>query len=51
VVPVEGRIKIGGARAAGVSFLFFFFSVFTSEFACVMDEKEKRDCRAEGRVT
>jgi len=24
VVPVEGRIRVGGARATGVSFLFFF---------------------------
>ena len=24
VVPVEGRIRVGGARAAGVSFHFFF---------------------------
>jgi len=23
VVPVEGRIRVGGARATGVSFLFF----------------------------
>jgi len=24
VVPVEGRIRVGGARATGGSFLFFF---------------------------
>jgi len=24
VVPVEGRIRVGGARATGVSLLFFF---------------------------
>jgi len=24
VVPVEGRIPVGGARAMGVSFIFFF---------------------------
>jgi len=36
VVPVEGRIWVGGARATGVSFLFFFlFFVFTAEFASV----------------
>jgi hypothetical protein len=36
VVPVEGRIRVGGARATGVSFLFFFlFFVLTAEFASV----------------
>lgn len=34
VVPVEGRIRVGGARATGVSFLFFFlFFVLTADFA------------------
>jgi len=36
MVPVEGRIRVGGARAKGVHFLsFFFFFVFTAEFASV----------------
>jgi len=37
VVPVEGGIRVGGARAMGVSFLFFFvlFFVLTAEFASV----------------
>jgi len=37
VVPVERRIRVGGARATGVSFLFFFlfFFVFTAKFASV----------------
>jgi len=37
VVPVEGRMRVGGARATGVSFLFFFLSFFvlTAEFASV----------------
>jgi len=35
-VPVEGRIRVGGARATGVSFLFLFpFFVLTAEFASV----------------
>ena len=53
VVPVEGRIRVGGARATGVSFLFVFLSFFvlTTQFASVMYEKERRDCSAEGRVT
>ena len=33
VVPVEGRIRVGGARARGVSLSSFF--VLTAEFACV----------------
>jgi len=53
VVPVEGRIRVDGARATGVSFLFFFllFFVLTAEFASVMYEKEKRDCSVEGKAT
>jgi len=53
VVPVEGRLWVGGARATGLSFLFFLFFLFvlTAEFASVMYEKEKRDCRTEGRAT
>jgi len=36
VVPLEGRIRVCGARATGVSFLFFFFFfVLTAEFASV----------------
>jgi len=36
VVPVEGRIRVGRARATGVSFiLFLFFFVLTAEFASV----------------
>jgi len=52
-VPVEGRIRVGGARATGVSFLFCFLFLFvlTAEFASVMYEKEKRDCSTEGRAT
>jgi len=53
VVPVEGRIWVGGARAMAVFlFLFFlFFFVLTAEFVSVLYEKEKRDCSAEGRAT
>jgi len=54
VVPVEGPIRVGGARATpGVSFLCFvsFSFVLTAEFASVMYEKEKWDCSTEGRVT
>jgi len=53
VVPVEGRIWVDGARATGVSFLFFFLPLFvlTAEFASVMYEKEKQDCSTEGRAT
>jgi len=53
VVPVEGSIRIGGARATAVSFLFFFSFVFilTAEFASVMYEKEKRDRCEEGKAT
>jgi len=28
VVPVDGGIRVGGARATGVSFLFFSFLLF-----------------------
>jgi len=36
VVPVEGRIRVGGARARGDSFLLFFCCfVLTAEFASV----------------
>jgi len=36
VVPVEGHIRVGGARATGVSLLFcFLFFVLTAEFASV----------------
>jgi len=44
VVPVEGRIQVAGARATGVSFLFFsffFFFVSPAEFVSIMYEKEK----------
>jgi len=53
VVPVEGRIRVDGARATGVSFLFFFlfFFVLTAQFASLIYEKEKRDCSPEGRAT
>jgi len=53
VVPVDGRIRVGGARAAGVSFffLFFLFFVSTAELASMMYEKEKCDCSLEGRAT
>jgi len=51
VVSLEGGIRVGGARATGVSFLLFisFFLVLTAEFASVMYEKEKQDCSTEGR--
>jgi len=32
-------------------FSFFSFFVLTDEFASVMYEKEKQDCRAHGRAT
>jgi len=53
VVQVEGRIRVGGARATAASFLFFFFFllVLTAEFASMMYEKENRDCSAEDRAT
>ena len=53
LVRVKGRIRVGGARATGDSFVCFFvlFFVLTVEFASVMYEKEKRDCSAEGRAT
>jgi len=36
LLPVEGRIRVGGARATGVSsFLCCFFFVLTPEFASV----------------
>jgi len=36
VVPVEGRIRVGGATATRVSFLsFFLFFLLTGEFASV----------------
>jgi len=36
VVPVVGRIRVGGARATGVAFLYFFlFFVLIAEFASV----------------
>jgi len=53
VVPVEGHMRVDGARATGFCFLFFFlfFFVLTSQFASLMYEKDKRDCGPEGRAT
>ena len=36
LVPVEGRIRVGGARPTGVSLLFVFLCfVLTAQFASV----------------
>jgi len=53
VVPVEGCIQVGRARAIGVSLVFFLCLLFvlTAEFASLMYEKEKQDCNKEGRTT
>ena len=51
VVPVEGRIGVGGARATGVSFLFICHFFLFELLSLLLYEKEKWDCRAEGRAT
>jgi len=51
VVPVEGRIRVGGARATGFSFLFCSSFFLFQPLSLLLDEKEKRDCSAEGRAT
>ena len=51
VVPVEGRIRVGGARATGVSFLFFFLLFLFYLLSLLLYEKEKWDCCAVGRAT
>jgi len=51
VVPEEGRIWVGGARATAVSFLFFFSFFLFQPLSLLLYEKEKRDCSAEGRAT
>jgi len=42
VVLVEGRIRVGGARATGVSFLFFFSFFWFQPLSLLLYEKEKR---------
>jgi len=51
VVPIEGRILVGGARATGISFPFFCLFFLFLLWRLLLDEKEKRDCSAEGRAT
>jgi len=51
VVPVEGRIRVGRARATGVSSLFFFLLFLFKLLSLLLYEKEKRDCSATGRAT
>jgi len=48
VVPVEGRIRVGGARATGVSFLFFF--LFFCFNCCVCFCMKKRSAIAAQRA-
>jgi len=51
VVPVVGRIRVGGARATRVSFLFFFLFFLFELLSLLLYEKERRDSSAEGRAT
>jgi len=48
VVPVEGRIQVGGARATGLSFLFFFlFFCFNCRVCCMKKRSRIAAQRAE----
>jgi len=53
LVPVEGHIQVGRARAAIISLVFILclFFVSTAEFASLMYAKERQDCSKEGRRT
>jgi len=52
VVPVEGCIRVGGERPAGVFFFSFFVVVLVlpAGFLSGMYEKEKWNCSAQGRA-